>query len=118
MKKILIVDDDMDILVLMQTMLRMYDYQVEVISHWENINKGISDFTPDLILLDISLGTADGRVICKELKGAETTRTIPVILFSANSELGKNYQEVSAEAFIAKPFELSHLLSTIKEHLN
>ncbi len=118
MKKIMIVDDDLDILILMQTMLSMNNYQVKVISRWEHINQSISDFTPDLILLDISLGDADGRDICKKIKAAENTQSIPVILFSANSDLGKNYEEAQAEAFIAKPFELSELLNKIRTYVN
>ena len=118
MKKILIVDDDEDILVLMQTMLSLYQYEVSAISNWENIDNSISGFAPDLILLDISLGDADGRDICKRLKKELPTENIPVILFSANTELGKNYAESYARAFIPKPFELNVLLKTIGEHVN
>ena len=118
MKKILVLDDDADILILMQLTLTLHHYAVEAISRWEEINDSIKKFNPDLILLDVSLNGADGRDICKKLKQSENTSHIPVILFSANVEMGNNYEDFKAQAFIAKPYELSHLLQTIQLHLN
>jgi DNA-binding response OmpR family regulator len=118
MKKILVVDDDVDILSLVQMTLAMYDFAVEAISRWEDIDNSIVNFDPDLILLDVSLVGADGRDICKRIKQSEETQHIPVILFSANAEFGNNIQACQAEAFIAKPYELSHLLQTIRFYLN
>lgn len=117
MKKILIVDDDLDILTLMETMLSLHDFKVEGISRWQSINSSITNFEPDLILLDVSLGGADGRDICKKLKQAKETQQIPLILFSANAEMGRNIEAYQAQAFIAKPFQLSDLLHTIRLHL-
>ncbi|HET6995663.1 MAG TPA: response regulator [Chitinophagaceae bacterium] len=118
MKKILVVDDDVDILALVQMMLTMHNFNVDAISRWEKIPESLENFEPDLILLDISLVGADGRVICKQLKQSNDTSHIPVILFSANAEMGSNYLEYQAEDFIAKPFEMSHLIGTIRHHVN
>jgi DNA-binding response OmpR family regulator len=114
MKKVLVVDDDMDILTLVKMALTMNGLEVETLSRWERIGGAISDFGPGLILLDISLGTADGREICKSLKAAEETRDIPVVLFSANIEFQKGLEECKAQGFIAKPFELAHLVETVR----
>jgi DNA-binding response OmpR family regulator len=118
MKRILVLDDDADILILMQLTLTMHHFAVEAISRWEEINDSIKKFNPDLILLDVSLNGADGRDICKSLKQSVNTNHIPVILFSANVEMGNNFEDFEAQAFIAKPYELSHLLQTIRLHLN
>src|ERR1700759_2311235 len=118
MKKILVLDDDADILVLMQLTLKMHDFEVEAISRWEDVNDTINNFHPDLIILDVSLNGADGRDICKKIKQSPESSHIPVILFSANAELGKNLENSKAQAFIAKPYELSHLLKTINHYLN
>jgi DNA-binding response OmpR family regulator len=118
MKKILVLDDDADILILMRMTLQMHDFAVEAISRWQDIDDSISKFNPDLIILDISLNGADGRDICKKIKLSAKTGHIPIILFSANAEMGNNIKEVKAEAFIAKPYELSNLLQTIRTHLN
>ena len=118
MNKILVVDDDIDILSLVKIMLTMNNFNVEAISRWEEINTCLHDFKPDLVLLDVSLGDADGRDICKQMRTAKETAEIPVILFSANSEMGKFIDDCCAQAFIAKPFELSNLINTIKTFLN
>jgi DNA-binding response OmpR family regulator len=118
MNKILVVDDDTDILELVEIMLNSNHYDVKAISRWEEINTSIHTFKPDLVLLDVSLGGADGREICKRIKAAKETQHLPVILFSANPEMGKYIEECSAQSFISKPFEIQYLLSTIKHFLN
>ncbi|HZW66647.1 MAG TPA: response regulator [Hanamia sp.] len=118
MNKILVVDDDIDILSLVKIMLTMNHFDVEAISRWEEIDTRLHDFKPDLVLLDVSLGDADGRDICKQMRTAKETSAIPVILFSANAEMGKYIDDCRAQAFIPKPFELSYLINTIKTYLN
>jgi DNA-binding response OmpR family regulator len=118
MNKILVVDDDLDILTLVKIALTMNNFSVQAISRWEDISDTIRNFQPDLILLDVSLGGADGRNICKNLKHTEDTRHLPVVLFSANAEMGNYVEDCKANDFIAKPFELSHLMQTIRQHLN
>src|ERR1700722_3768908 len=114
MKKVLVLDDDTDILQLVDLILTRDGLKVQTISRWQDIRDVIREFSPGLILMDISLGTADGREICKSLKQDETTRHIPVILFSANIEFQKSIDECQAQGFIAKPFVLKSLGNTIK----
>ena len=118
MNKILVVDDDPDILTLVQIMLSMNHFSVEGISRWQDIESSMISFKPDLVLLDVSLGGADGRDICKKMRQARETQNIPVILFSANAEMGNYIEDCLAQAFISKPFEPKHLLQTIAYHLN
>ena len=118
MKKILILDDNEDILMLMQMTLKMNNFIVQGISQWQEINESIAKFNPDLILLDVFLNGADGREICKKIKQTEKTSHIPIILFSANNEMGNNFQSFYAQAFISKPYTLTHLLQTIRSNLN
>lgn len=118
MNKILVVDDDTDILGLVEMLLHSNHYSVKAISRWQDIDKSITNFKPDLVLLDVSLGGADGREICKSIKNAKETQDLPVILFSANPEMGKFIGECQAQSFIAKPFELKNLLGTIRDFLN
>lgn len=117
MDKVLIVDDDPDILTLMNMTLTMHGYKVEAIAKWELIDSSIAGFSPDLILLDVSLGGADGREICKRIKTTDKTRHIPVILFSANVEMEKSMNDCLAQAFISKPYNLQELLSTISANI-
>lgn len=116
MKRILAVDDDNDILQLLEMVLKLHSFHVNTISKWQDIDDSIASFKPDLILLDVSLGGADGRDICKKLKKQEHTRHIPVILFSANFQSEETIRACDAQAFIAKPFNLSDLVNTIGEY--
>ena len=68
MKKILVVDNDPDMLNLVDLMLTHNHFIVKTTSKWQEILKTIKTFIPDLLLLDIDLGGADGGEICKKLK--------------------------------------------------
>ena len=117
MNKILVVDDDQDILSVVEIVLSMNNFKVKTISKWEAIYATIKNFSPDLILLDVALGGADGRQICKELKKSGNTAHIPVILFSAHYDLVNNIQECMANGLVTKPFETSYLLETIRKNI-
>jgi len=117
MKKILVVDDDIDILTVVQLVLDSNGFEVSAISNWQNIYKQIDTFKPDLILLDVSLGTQDGRNICKQLKSNNDTKKISVILFSANHNVHTSIPECLADSFIAKPFDINDLIEGINNQL-
>ncbi len=118
MKKILVADDDPDILTLVRMTLSLQGFTVDAISNWKDIDEHVQLFAPDLIILDVSLGGADGRDICKKIKQHPDTMHIPIILFSANAEMGESIVACKAEAFIAKPYELSHFLQTVSLHIH
>jgi DNA-binding response OmpR family regulator len=73
---------------------------------------------PDLILLDIMLGSMDGRELCKEVKNTIATHDIPVILISASHNISNAMnQDGAPNDFIAKPFDINNLLAKIKNQL-
>ena len=117
MAKILIIDDDKDILEIVKLLLTMHNYSVLGIFDADEILAQINFFEPDLILLDIDLGNYDGRKICKQLKTHKIYKNIPVILVSANDQLKETYAECKACDFITKPFDIYHLMKKIEEHL-
>jgi DNA-binding response OmpR family regulator len=117
MNKILVVDDDTDILAVVEIVLSMNNFSVKTISRWEEISRAIQTFSPDLILLDVALGSADGREICKKLKSSGETEHIPVILFSAHYDLVNNIKGCMANGVVTKPFETSFLLETIRKNI-
>jgi DNA-binding response OmpR family regulator len=117
MSKILVVDDDDDILTVVQILLRMNNFTVRALSKWEDISNAVETFSPDLILLDVALRGADGREICKQLKKSNETSHIPVILFSAHYDLVNNIHECMANGLITKPFESAYLLETIRKNI-
>jgi len=117
MKKILVVDDDADILNAVGIMLTQYNFIVKTTSKWQTISKTIKAFIPDLILLDIDLRGADGGDLCLKLKKSKVTQHLPVILFSGL--MPEDYLKTChAQGFLNKPFETSELLEIIQHNLN
>lgn len=117
MSRILVVDDDIDILSVMEVLLSMKGFDVEVTAKGENTFPKINSFKPDLILLDVLISGHDGRVICKQLKNDETTRHIPVIMFSAHPGAAATIADYGADDFIAKPFDVAHLIRKVNAQL-
>ena len=117
MAKILIVDDDKDILEVVKLLLTSKNYVVQTISDPENLAEKIISFNPDVILLDVNIGQHDGREICKLLKSNILVKHIPVLLFSALPGLEHTYSECEATGYIAKPFDANYLFETIERHL-
>jgi len=117
-KKILVVDDDPDILDALQFMLEDAGYEVattEKGDYAENLhdtNGGL----PDVIILDVLLSGKDGRLICQRLKGQEETRHIPIIMISAHPNARQSVKAVGADDFVAKPFDMDELLAKIAKY--
>ena len=116
MKKILVVDDDPDILEALQFMLEDAGYVVtttekgEYAENLHDTNGGL----PDVILLDVLLSGKDGRLICQKLKSQEETKHIPIIMMSAHNKARQSVASVGADDFIEKPFDSDELLAKIK----
>jgi DNA-binding response OmpR family regulator len=117
-KKILVVDDDPDILDALKFMLEDAGYEVtttEKGDYAENLhdtNRGL----PDVIILDVLLSGKDGRLICQRLKGQEETRHIPIIMISAHPNARQSVTAVGADDFVAKPFDMDELLAKIAKY--
>jgi DNA-binding response OmpR family regulator len=114
MGKILIIDDDLDILASLQSLLSLNNYQVDITSRWHDVFEKINTFQPNLIILDVFLSGIDGRNICKQLKTETATRHIPVIMFSANEAVADHIFAYGADDFLSKPIELPQLFDKLK----
>lgn len=117
MSRILVIDDDIDILSVMEILLTMKGFEVEVTSKGENTFPKIKAFKPDLILLDVLISGHDGRIICRKLKSNEETMHIPVIMFSAHPGAAASIAEYGANDFIGKPFDVANLLQKVNRQL-
>ncbi len=106
MKKILVVDDDLDFLFTIKSVLTDHGFIVDTVSTHDDIYKSILAFHPAVILLDIYLNGADGRNICRGLKNHFRTKNIPIIFCSRDGKLKDGYHEYMAEDFIEKPLEM------------
>ena len=117
-KRILICDDDEDILAVCKTILERNDFQVSTSLTCENIFNKMSVINPDLILMDLWIPEMGGEKATLKLKTDEETKHIPVILFSANQEIGKMTSKLNANDFIVKPFDMRDLVAKINKHLS
>src|SRR5690348_18468730 len=114
-KKILVVDDDPDILDAIQFALEDEGYAVatsEKGEYAENLKDGNGGL-PDLIILDVLLSGKDGRTICRSLKSRPDTQRIPIIMISAHPGAEESSRAVGADAFLAKPWDINALLALV-----
>jgi DNA-binding response OmpR family regulator len=117
MGKVLIVDDNIDILTVVQLILSFHGFAVKGISKWEEIFDEVENFKPDVILLDIALSGNDGRVLCQQIKSTQSGKNKPIIiLFSAHHNLQNNYGQYMADDFISKPFDSNVLVNKLRYH--
>ncbi|TMD77696.1 MAG: response regulator [Chloroflexi bacterium] len=116
-KKILVVDDEPDILEFLQVILEEEGYLVATTEKGEYVEKLHAGGLPDLILLDVLLSGKDGREIVKQLKSQEETKSIPIIMFSAHPSAEKTAREAGADDFVAKPFHIDFLLGVVAKYL-
>ena len=118
-KKILVVDDDADVVELLSFNLKQAGYAIGSASNGvEAITKARS-FHPDLIVLDVMMPELDGFGVCELLRRAPGTATIPILMLTAiSSELGRMAALGSgATDFITKPFSPRQLVSRIEDLL-
>jgi CheY-like chemotaxis protein len=118
-KKILIVDDDPNILELFRDILEGKGYQVTPFTRgWEAL-QAVSREKPDLIILDIMMPRVNGYEVCQILKENPLTKSIPVIFLTALShqEAIKRAAEGGADDFLIKPCPTDKLLKHIEKFL-
>lgn len=120
MKKIAVVEDNPDNMLLVRTILED-DY--EIIEYESGIEAltGIKDNLPDLVLLDISLPEMDGVTVLEKLRAEDSTKDIPVIALTAHAMVGdrEKYLDLGFNDYISKPIvDLEQLVNTIETCLN
>jgi len=117
-KKILIADDEINIILLVRSMLDRYYTVIGASDGEEAINIARSQ-KPDLILMDILMPRLDGYAACHAIKTEQATKAIPVVMLTAvGYELNKKLaKEVGADGYITKPFSPQGLLNTIGQFL-
>ena len=117
MQRVLIIDDDPDVITVLQLLLKKKGYIVATASCEEEALRQINAFTPHLIVMDVLLSGVDGRTICRKIKNTEEWKHIPVIMFSAHPSAQRNMEEFGADDFLPKPFQGDKLLERIEAQL-
>ena len=111
--KVLVVDNDPDILDTVKDILTIHDLDVKTHATGLNVPEIVNKYHPNVVLLDIFLPGKSGIEVCKELK--EKNSRLPIIFFSAHAaEKLKSFAMCKANGFIRKPFDIVNLVRTLK----
>jgi DNA-binding response OmpR family regulator len=116
-KKIIIFDDDEDILSICSYILEEQGWEVHTFTDCNDIIEKVVGILPDVILMDNWIPDAGGIIATQTLKKEETLKNIPVIYFSANSDIQLLADHAGAESYLAKPFDLEELERVINSVL-
>ncbi|RZL36101.1 MULTISPECIES: response regulator transcription factor [Pedobacter] len=113
-KNILVIEDNHAILDVITLILESEAFNVAGLNKGADFINHVTEFNPDVIIMDIMLPDVDGRVLLKELKEKSSTSHIPVLMISARYN-STNYtlDGVSADDFMAKPFNIDELMDKI-----
>ncbi len=115
-KRIIVVEDDPSISEVLAMILRLEQYRVDSFTNATFI-EGLLQDMPGLILLDLWLSGINGKDICRQLKNDERFRCIPVVIVSANRDIKLYAEESGADNYLAKPFNVSDLLSEVERFM-
>jgi DNA-binding response OmpR family regulator len=119
-KKILVVDDEADLVETVRFPLETEGFNVLVSYNGEDALNQARKENPDLIILDLMLPKLDGYKVCRLLKFDERYKHIPILMLTAKTQekdklLGK---ETGADEYITKPFDIDELMEKVKSYLN
>jgi DNA-binding response OmpR family regulator len=118
-KKILIVDDEPDILKLPSLRLRKLGYDILTAVNGKQALDSMRKEKPDLVLLDLALPLLSGDEVCKKSKNNEELKHIPIILFTASSNTmtADKAKMLGADDFVVKPFDPEELMNKVQHIL-
>ena len=114
-KKILIADDDPDLVEILQDRLGLAGYETATAFEGIRVIELANKWSPDLILLDLKMPAGTGQLTLKSLRKRSETKTIPVIVLTAlqGGTLEKEVRDEGADDFLQKPFDVNVLLQRI-----
>jgi DNA-binding response OmpR family regulator len=117
MKKILVIEDEPDIVAIVKIVLEEQGYIVSTLPDPTEFKTALRESKADLVLLDLNIAGFDGKIICEYIKGQDDLKNIPVIFMSANDNVKEVKEACGAEDVIQKPFDLNRLVDIVKSYL-
>jgi len=119
-KKVLIVDDEPNIVAALEFLLEKNGYQVRVAANGEEALAQLDAFGPDLVLLDVMVPKVSGYEVCQRMRAQPKWRDIKIVMLSARGrevEVEKG-MSLGADLYVTKPFSSAELVATIGELLS
>ncbi|MBI2336591.1 MAG: response regulator [Deltaproteobacteria bacterium] len=120
-KKVLIVDDEVDMLELLSPRLQAIGkYIVETATDGAMGLQKVGEFNPDIVLLDVVMPKMDGWEVCRSIRSSLATKNIPVILITAAQaiDLEKKAKEVGANKVLVRPYKEQELFRIMQDLLD
>ncbi|WP_150524370.1 phosphate regulon transcriptional regulator PhoB [Roseibium sediminis] len=116
MPKVLIVEDEEPISLLLKYNLEAEGYQVEVCARGDEADLRLKETLPDLLLLDWMLPGLSGIELCRRIRGREETAQLPVIMLTARGEEAERIRGLStgADDYVVKPFSVPELMARVR----
>ena len=115
-KKILVCDDDQDILDMLVLVLETYGYHAVAESNSPDLFKAIAREHPGLIIIDLWMPVMTGDEVVKRLRLSPETYNLPVIVISASLDGKETADRAGADCFMSKPFDIFNLIDKIEYH--
>ncbi len=116
MARVMVVDDDPYILILVEKILKKEGHEVMEAKNGEECLGMLEHDKPDIILLDIMMPGKDGWEICKKIKKDAKTKDVPVIMFTvrvSEDSVAKSFEYAKADHQLGKPFKINDLISVV-----
>lgn len=117
-KRILVLDDNQDILEIVETVLEYEGYEVICTSKTTDFERLLNAWNPHTVIIDYRLADGNGGDVCRYIKENEQTKHIPVILFSAYINREEDFAHLGCDEVITKPFDLQVLADRVKKVLS
>ncbi|CAN5204906.1 hypothetical protein BH23BAC2_BH23BAC2_20680 [soil metagenome] len=115
MDKILLVEDDHNLGLMICELLEINGYEVRLLRMPDKTVTNLLEEKFDLVLMDKLLSGVDGTDICAKIRKTDTISDTPILMMSALDGARKNCIEAGATSFIDKPFEIKDLLVCVKD---
>ena len=116
-KKIFIFDDNLEILELCSEILEDLGCEVKTSPTTTNVEQQVLSFMPDLIFMDNWLPDISGIEATRMIKSNENLKNIPILYFSANSNIDALAAEAGADDFLGKPFDIDQFETLVKKYV-
>jgi CheY-like chemotaxis protein len=117
-KRVLVLDDNQDILDVVHETLSYEKFEVKSTAESDKIMALVEEFAPDLILLDYRVAGTNGGEVCQQIKSHPEFNDIPVIIFSAYINHHDEILAYGCDAVINKPFDLTELINKVNDLIN
>ncbi len=119
-KRILAVDDETDVVLIVKTALQSEGFVVDTAHNGPDALAAVKEQKPDLVLLDVMMPGMSGFDVMRALKADDATATIPIIMLTGLSERKKIQEALvgGTNYYIVKPFEMADLINKVNDVLN